>query len=55
MSKYDDYINRMCRTGTYKPERARETVISRGVEKYYREDADQETVNSIHTPLGECK
>lgn len=55
MSKYDDYITRMCRTGTYKPERARETAISREVEKYYREDADQETVSSTHTPLGECK
>lgn len=40
MSRYDDYIARMCRTGAYMPERARETAIGREVEKYYQEDAD---------------
>lgn len=55
MIRYEDYITRMCRTGAYTPEQARETSISREVEKYYREDADRETVSSTHTPLGECK
>lgn len=55
MSRYDEYISRMRRTGAYMPERARETAISREVEKYYQEDADRETVSSTHTPLGECK
>lgn len=36
MSRYEDYINRMCRTGTYKPEQARELALRKEVEKYYQ-------------------
>lgn len=55
MSRYDDYITRMCRAGAYTPEQARKTAISREVEKNYRENENPETVSSTHTPFGECK
>lgn len=55
MSRYEDYIQRLCRTGQYTPEQAREFAISREVEKYYQSGDDQITTDkSTYTPVGEC-
>lgn len=55
MSRYEYYINRLCRTGRYTPEQAKELALSREVEKYYKSEGDRITVEkSTYTPTGEC-
>lgn len=56
MSSYDDYIARMCRTGKYTENEAREFALSKEVEKYYRESESGKVVaeKSTYLPLGEC-
>lgn len=56
MSSYDDYIARMCRTGKYTEDEAREFALSKEVEKYYQEvESGRVTVEkSTYVPLGEC-
>lgn len=55
MSSYDDYIDRMCRTGKY-TEEARDFALSKEVEKYYRESESGKVVveKSTYSPMGEC-
>lgn len=57
MSSYDDYIARMCRTGKYTEDEAREFALSKEVEKYYQEvESGRVTVEkSTYLPVGECK
>lgn len=57
MSSYDDYITRLCRTGKYTEEEAREFALSKEVEKYYRESESGKvtTEKSSYAPMGECK
>lgn len=40
MSRYEDYIANMCRNGKYTPEQARQSAISRAVEKYYETEPE---------------
>lgn len=55
MSRYEEYIQRLCRTGQYTPEQARELALSREVEKYYQSEGDRITKEkSTYTPTGEC-
>lgn len=57
MSSYDDYITRLCRTGKYTEEEAREFALSKEVEKYYQ-DAESGRISvgkSTYAPMGECK
>lgn len=55
MSRYEEYIQRLCRTGQYTPEQAREFALSREVEKYYQSEGNQITEGkSTYTPTGEC-
>lgn len=57
MSSYDDYITRLCRTGKYTEEEARELALSKEAEKYYRESESGKVVveKSAYMPMGECK
>lgn len=57
MSSYDEYIARLCRTGKYTEEEAREFALSKEVEKYYREPELRKVAaeKSSYTPMGECK
>lgn len=57
MSSYDDYITRLCRTGQYTEEEARELALSKEVEKYYQEtESGRISVEkSTYEPMGECK
>lgn len=57
MSSYDDYIARLCRTGKYTEEEARDFALSKGVEKHYRESESGKVVveKSAYMPMGECK
>lgn len=55
MSRYEKCIQRLCRTGRYTPEQARELALSREIEKYYQSEGDQiEGDKSTYTPIGEC-
>lgn len=56
MSSYDDYIARLCRTGKYKEEDAREFALSKEVKKYYRESESGKVAaeKSTYVPMGEC-
>lgn len=55
MSRYEDYIQRLCRTGKYTPEYAKKLALSREVEKYYQSEGDRITAEkSTYTPTGEC-
>lgn len=55
MSRFDDYIARMCRTGTYSSEQARKLALSKEVEKYYQSEDGITKERSTYTPIGECK
>lgn len=55
MSRYDDYITRLCRTGNYTPEQAKELALSKEVEKYYKSEDGIAEEKSTYTPIGECK
>lgn len=57
MSSYDDNIDRMCRTGKYTEDEAREFALSKEVERYYRQvESGRVTVEkSTYLPMGECK
>lgn len=55
MSGYDDYIARMCRTGKYTEQEARELAISKEVEKYYQIEGGITEEKSTYTQIGECK
>ncbi|MCM1327291.1 MAG: hypothetical protein NC094_11985 [Bacteroidales bacterium] len=56
MGRYEDYIARLCRTGRYTPEEAKEFATCKEVEKYYQEEGETaDTENSTYTPLGECR
>lgn len=55
MSRYDDYITRICRTGTYTSEQARKLALSKEVEKYYQSEDGTTEEKSTYTPIGECK
>lgn len=57
MSSYDDYIARLCRTGKYTEEEAREFALSKEVEKYYQ-DVESGRISvgkSTYVLMGECK
>lgn len=41
MSRYEEYIQRMCRNGKYTPEEAGELALSRAVQKYYETEAER--------------
>lgn len=41
MSRYEEYIQRLCRKGRYTPEQARELALSREVEKYYQSERER--------------
>lgn len=40
MSKFEEYIQRLCRNGKYTPEQARELAISRAVKEYYKTESE---------------
>lgn len=40
MTRYEEYINRLCRTGRYTPEQAKEFAISKAVKEYYESEGD---------------
>lgn len=40
MSKYEEYITRLCSGGRYTPDQARSQAISREVEKYYKTESE---------------
>lgn len=40
MSRFEEYIQRLCRNGKYTPEEARETALSREVKKYYQTEPE---------------
>ncbi len=40
MSKYEEYIDRICKNGKYTPEQARQSAISRAVKKYYETEPE---------------
>lgn len=55
MNRYDDYIERVCRTGKYTSKQARGLALSKEVEKYYQNEESQNMENkSTYTPVGEC-
>lgn len=39
MSRFEEYIQRLCRNGKYRPEEARKMALSREVEKYYEAES----------------
>ena len=41
MSRYKEYIQRMCRNGKYTPEEAGELALSRAVQEYYETEAER--------------
>lgn len=43
MTRYEEYINRLCRTGRYTPEQAKEFAISKAVKEQYESDGDADT------------
>lgn len=45
MSRYDEYIQRMCRNGKYTPDQARQQALSREVKKYY--ETENETAPKL--------
>lgn len=55
MSRYDDYITRLCRTGNYTPEQERKLALSKEVEQYYQSEDTTTEEKSTYTPIGECK
>lgn len=44
MSRFEEYIQRLCRNGKYKPEEAREMALSRAVKEYYEADIKAEPI-----------
>lgn len=55
MSKYDDYITRLCRNRNCTREYAKELALSREVKRYYEQETDRDdTTRSTFTPIGEC-
>lgn len=40
MSRYDEYIARMCQNGKCTPEQARQSAISRAVAQYYETEPE---------------
>lgn len=58
MSRYEEYIQRLCQNGKYTPEQAKELALSREVEKHYQSEGDRTTADkstkSTYTPVGEC-
>lgn len=42
MSRFEEYVQRLCRNGKYTPEEARESALSREVKKYYESDSKTE-------------
>lgn len=40
MSKYEEYIDRICKNGKYTPEQARQSAISREAAKYYETELE---------------
>lgn len=40
MSKFEEYIQRMCRNGKYRPEEAPEMALSRAVKEYYKTESE---------------
>ncbi len=56
MSKYDEYINRLCYNRNCTIEYAEELELSREVKKYYDQEVDQDDISrSTFTPAGECR
>ena len=45
MSRYEEYIARICRNGKYSPEQANQQAISRAVAEYY--ETEPETVPRV--------
>ena len=39
MSEFEEYIQRLCRNGQYKPEEARESALGREVKEYYETES----------------
>lgn len=46
MSRYEEYIQRMCRNGKYRPVEARELALSRAVKEYY--ETEPERTSRLH-------
>lgn len=55
MSRYENYITRMCRTGSYTTDQARELALSKEIEEYYKSKDGITEEKSTYTPIGECK
>lgn len=41
ISRYEEYIQHMCRNGKYTPEEANQQALSRAVQKYYETEAER--------------
>ena len=55
MSRYEEYIARLIRTGRYTSEEARNLSVSREVEKYYEgEDKEAPTLHHEFICCSEC-
>lgn len=52
MSSYEKYIQRLCCSGKYTPEQARELAISRAVEEFYRRNGESDAL--IHYEFRCC-
>lgn len=39
MSRFEEYIQRLCRNDKYRPEEAREMALSRAVKEYYETES----------------
>lgn len=39
MSRFEEYIQRLCRNGKYTPEEAQELALSRAVKEYYEAES----------------
>lgn len=42
MSRFEEYIQRLCRNGKYRPEEARELALSQAVKEQYEADSKAE-------------
>lgn len=56
MSRYDDYIARLCRTGKYTEDQTREFALSKEVDKYYQDikSENAQIEKSTYASMGEC-
>lgn len=52
MKRYDDYVERYCRTGKCKPEEAHTHALVKEVKNYY--ESEESTQQDVHQEFAYC-